>query len=138
MGDRAVITDSKHKTAIYLHWNGGPESVTAFLRFCEKRGYRAPNTDCYGWSYLVATIANFFSNGLSVGICDFESICKSADVDNGIYVIENWEIKDHFSSYDHYKACLSHYDNIDEDKVNAILSDVNASQPMDMRVANIN
>ena len=30
MGNRAVITDIEKKVGIYLHWNGGRDSVEAF------------------------------------------------------------------------------------------------------------
>jgi hypothetical protein len=40
MGNRAVISFSEAKTAtgIYLHWNGGPESILAFLDAAKKLG----------------------------------------------------------------------------------------------------
>jgi hypothetical protein len=37
MGNRAVITDNKQRIGIYLHWNGGRDSVEAFLKYCELR-----------------------------------------------------------------------------------------------------
>ena len=53
MGNRCVITTKenyeKGGIGVYLHWNGGRDSVTAFLRYCELKGYRAPDKDCYGW-----------------------------------------------------------------------------------------
>jgi len=45
MGNRAVITASELQTVgvgIYLHWNGGPESVLAFLDVARERGFRDP------------------------------------------------------------------------------------------------
>ena len=58
MGNRAVITtisaEPKDSTAIgcYIHWNGGRDSVEAFLTYCKLKGYRPPETDCYGWARL--------------------------------------------------------------------------------------
>ena len=93
MGNRAVITanNNLNETGIYLHWNGGRASIEAFLAYCNLKGYRCPEDDCYGWAYLVATIANTFGDGLSVGI----DSCKYLDTDNydnGVYVIKNWLI----------------------------------------------
>ena len=64
MGNRAVITNKPNKgeiweenIGIYLHWNGGRDSVEAFLKYCELRGFRATNRDNYGWARLVLTAA---------------------------------------------------------------------------------
>ncbi len=101
MGNRAVITTSKKHLVkacddigVYLHWNGGRDSVEAFLTYCKLKGFRSPETDCYGWARLCQVIANFFgADGLSIGIdrcCNLD--CDNYD--NGVYVIENWEIVD--------------------------------------------
>ena len=39
MGNRAVITTENKKIGIYLHWNGGRDSVEAFLKYCELKNY---------------------------------------------------------------------------------------------------
>lgn len=76
MGNRAIITTDKaykegHGLAVYLHWNGGRDSVEPFLAFCKARGYRAPtNDEAYGFAYLCTTIGNYFGDGLSLGILD--------------------------------------------------------------------
>lgn len=100
MGNRAVITTStgwsdiqnSTELGVYLHWNGGRDSVEAFLTYCKLRGFRPPETDCYGWARLCQVIANFFGgDGLSIGI----DKCCNLDCDNwdnGVYIIKNWEI----------------------------------------------
>ena len=99
MGNRAVITayaDKKVASAspdigIYLHWNGGRDSVEAFLKYCELRGFRAPEEDNYGWARLCQVIANFFGGDLSIGI----GPCCTLDCDNwdnGTYLIKKWKI----------------------------------------------
>jgi hypothetical protein len=98
MGNRAVITTSKasdvSKTkdiGIYLHWNGGRDSVEAFLEYCELKGYRPPSTDGYGWARLAQVIGNFFGGSTSVGI----NTCDNLDCDNwdnGVYIIDGWKI----------------------------------------------
>lgn len=101
MGNRAVITASKalsikdsNDLGVYVHWNGGRDSVEAFLTYCKLQGFRCPETDCYGYARLVQVIANFFGEGgLSVGVdkcCNLD--CENWD--NGVYVIKDWEIVD--------------------------------------------
>ena len=64
MGNRAVITASlsndpqtSNDIGIYLHWNGGRDSVEAFLEYCKRRGFRPPDQDNYGWARLCQVIA---------------------------------------------------------------------------------
>ncbi|MCH4184477.1 MAG: hypothetical protein LKF61_03230 [Eggerthellaceae bacterium] len=86
MGNRAVITTPERRIRLYLHWNGGRDTVEPLLRYYELKGYRPPSTDCYGWARLCQVIGNFFGGTLSVGIDAYERICKAGD-DNGVYVI---------------------------------------------------
>ena len=98
MGNRAVITASQsndpatsNDIGIYLHWNGGRDSVEAFLAYCKRRGFRPPDQDNYGWARLCHVIANFFGGDLSIGI----DRCCSLDCDNydnGVYIIQGWDI----------------------------------------------
>ena len=95
MGNRAVITTKENfdnnGIGIYLHWNGGYDSVSAFLKYCELKGYRSPSQDCYGWARLCQVIGNFFGGGLSVGI-DTVNHLDCNNWDNGVYLIEDWKI----------------------------------------------
>ena len=52
MGNRAVITTKDHDLALYLHWNGGRDTVEPLLKYCELKGYRSPSSDCYGWARI--------------------------------------------------------------------------------------
>lgn len=98
MGNRAVITAStavsvkdSNDIGIYLHWNGGRDSVEAFLEYCKRRGFRSPDQDNYGWARLCQVISNFFGGSDSIGIdrcCNLD--CENGD--NGVYIIKNWEI----------------------------------------------
>jgi len=101
MGNRAVITASKSTAVagssdlgVYLHWNGGRDSVEAFLTYCKIQGFRSPDLDNYGLARLVQVIANFFGgDGLSVGL----DKCSKLDCDNwdnGVYIVRGWEIVD--------------------------------------------
>lgn len=76
---------------IYLHWNGGRDSVEGFLKYCELRGFRNPEFDNYGWARLTQVITNYFGGELSVGV----DLCKNLDCDNfdnGVYLIKDWKI----------------------------------------------
>ena len=93
MGNRAVITTKDKKIGVYLHWNGGRDSVEAFLKYCELKGYRTPESDCYGWARLCQVIGNFFGGSTSIGIDTYDRLDKD-NGDNGVYVIEDWKIVD--------------------------------------------
>lgn len=100
MGNRAIITTEKKDLAVYLHWNGGRDSVEAFLDYCKLRGFRAPEKDCYGWARLCQVLSNFFGpDGLSVGIDSYENMA-GAGGDNGEYIIRDWEIVDRVFPYE--------------------------------------
>ena len=96
MGNRAVITTQEYLTnpdtiGVYLHWNGGRDSVQAFLLYCKLKGYRPPETDCYGWARLCQVVGNYFGGELSLGI----DVCSRLDCDNwdnGVYIVKGWEI----------------------------------------------
>lgn len=97
MGNRAVIsTESNFDNngiGCYVHWNGSIESVYAFLKYCEFKGYREPDQDNYGWARLCQVIGNFFGGECSVGI----DVCSHLDCDNydnGTYIIKGWKIVD--------------------------------------------
>lgn len=93
MGNRAVITTRHKDIGIYLHWNGGRDSVEAFLKYCELKGVRPPETDNYGWARMCQIIGNYFGGELSIGIDQYDKLDKD-NGDNGVYVIENWKIVD--------------------------------------------
>lgn len=97
MGNRCVITTEENfrhnGVGVYLHWNGGRDSVEAFLTYCEMKGFRSPDIDCYGWARLAQVCANFFGGTDSVGIDTVDSLdCKNGD--NGVYIIKGWKIVD--------------------------------------------
>ena len=95
MGNRAVITTKENfennGIGIYLHWNGGRDSVDAFLKYCELKGYASPDKDNYGWARLAQVIGNFFGGGLSLGVDTVDNLdCDNGD--NGVYFVENWAV----------------------------------------------
>lgn len=100
MGNRAVITFSESRSTgvgIYLHWNGGLESVLAFLDAAKARGFRDPASDpSYAMARLCGLIHEFFgvrdSCSLGVGLL---SALHTDNWDNGVYVVgKDWAIVD--------------------------------------------
>lgn len=104
MGNRAVITTSKTRTTgvgIYLHWNGGPESILGFLAAAKARGFRDPAGDgSYAMARLCGLIHEFFGidQDTSLGIGQLSHLdCNNFD--NGVYVIgKGWEIIDRWGN----------------------------------------
>lgn len=96
MGNRAVITTPDKNLALYLHWNGGRDSVEPLLKYCELQGYRPPSQDCYGWARMAQVVGNFFDGSLSVGIDRYRSLGDQGD--NGVYVIDGWKIVDRYTT----------------------------------------
>lgn len=107
MGNRATVifTDGKasFSPAIYLHWNGGPESIYAFLAESERRGVNGNYDD--STARFIQLIGDFFdqseqnpkhsSNSLSVvngpksdRIADLEKV-DTDHSNNGFYLV-NW------------------------------------------------
>lgn len=90
MGNRAVIAFKNSDTGIYLHWNGGRESVQAFVDTAKALKVRNPSRDDYGIARMVQIIGNFFGGTLSLGIGKPSHL---DDSDNGTYTIdEDWNI----------------------------------------------
>lgn len=88
MGNRAFITDESRKVGVYLHWNGGRDSVEAFLEYCKRKGCRGFGQDTsYGMARLVQVVANFFGGTGSIGISPYP--CYD---DNGVYIVKGWDI----------------------------------------------
>ena len=93
MGNRAIIKTETGHVGMYLHWNGGRDSVEAFLRYCDLRGFRSPETDGYGWARLAQVIGNFFGGGLSLGMVEVNAGgLDGIGCNNGAYVIKDWQI----------------------------------------------
>ena len=126
MGNRAVITTKHKKIGVYLHWNGGRDSVEGFLTYCKLKGYTTPENDNYGWARLCQIIGNFFGEGSSVGIDKYENL-DIDNGDNGVYIIENWEIVDreYFSGREQQEYSL-----LD------MLQEINEAQPLKEQLQN--
>ena len=123
MGNRAVITTKENfdnnGIGVYLHWNGGFDSVSAFLKYCELKGYRSPDKDNYGWARLCQVIGNFFGGSTSIGI-DTVNKLDCDNYDNGVYIIEGWKIVDR--KYKRYTEQMNH-------DMNDMLMGIDKAQP---------
>jgi len=83
MGNRAVITTapySEDNLGIYVHWNGGRESIEGFLEAARRLDYRTPGSDpAYAMARLACAIGLFFGGEASLGI----GVNRDLDTDNG-------------------------------------------------------
>lgn len=91
MGNRAVIEFKNTGIGIYLHWNGGRESVEAFLK--AGKDLQVRSDDQYAPARLCQIIGNYFGGSLSLGIGPIDSL-DCDNMDNGTYVVERWQIVD--------------------------------------------
>lgn len=125
MGNRAVITTKQKDLGVYLHWNGGRDSVEPVLTYCRIKGYRNPNEDIYGWARLCQVLGNCLGGGLSLGINTYGKLDVN-NGDNGVYIIdENWNI----ASREFFKRQeQQEYDFLET------LIEINSSQPESERV----
>lgn len=106
MGNRAIVVfvegtikePSEISPQIYLHWNGGPDSVLAFLREMERRGYTRMD---YASARFVQVVGEFMrgmgeemrNDGLSLGLFGEpkdlkpETLEQISHGDNGVYLV---------------------------------------------------
>jgi hypothetical protein len=107
MGNRAVIAfeddTGVQSFGVYLHWNGGPESVWAFLDVLTTRMRSRGDDVAYASARLVEIVGRYFGGNTSVGLLGFgdsdaDKLGARDDVehldlgDNGIYVVA-WDEK---------------------------------------------
>ena len=95
MGNRAVLQfgpDADTAIGIYLHWNGGRESVQAFLDCAAELGVRDQSGDPeYFLARLTQVIANFLGGTTSIGL-GIASRLDRDNGDNGTFLIEDGKI----------------------------------------------
>ena len=85
MSNSAIIRfKDNYFCEVYLHWNGGIESVVGFLKYCELKGYRDGD-----FARFIQVVGNFFGGGNTIYLEKFNS---NIDTDNGIYLVHNWKI----------------------------------------------
>ena len=88
------VAVNHYRVGVYLHWNGGRDSIEAFCKACKDAGFRGPVSDDYGVARFVQTVCNFIGvdSGLSVGVNTLAHLdCDNGD--NGVYVVDDdWQI----------------------------------------------
>lgn len=124
VGNRAIIkAEGNENKAVYLHWNGGRDSIEAFLKYCELRGFRGFEDD-YGMARFCQVVGNFFgADGLSIGITDH----VESQGDNGVYVVKGWEI---VGRVDFNRKEQNEHD------LNEMLLQIDESQPLNQQLGN--
>ena len=93
MGNRAVIVNDCAMCAedkcIYLHWNGGKDSVTAFLRAAKELGMRfESNEDKLAFAEMLAERFFECKVGLTVYFEDYGR-ADTNNGDNGVFVVDD-------------------------------------------------
>lgn len=144
MGNRAVIIAQNKEgkvsnVGLYLHWNGGFNSIQAFLAYCEMMDFRPPEMDSYGWAQMVKIIGNFFdegkrSNGLSLGVISVadaktkngqladDAVAKLTPGDNGVYIIRDWHVVQHLDGWYPDEATSA-------EELEEFMIEINSAQP---------
>lgn len=90
MGNRAVIALNNYgpdNMGIYLHWNGGRDSVEGFLEATKQIMGSRLGDKSYGTSRLIQVITTLFTGNLSVGV-DLQKNLDCDNYDNGVYVVD--------------------------------------------------
>ena len=131
MGNRAVVSyrtqnDLNNNVGVYLHWNGGMDSIRAFLKYCKLKGFRSPEKDNYGLARFIQVVSNYMGRGgLDVGV-DLNSRLDLDNGDNGVYLISDWEVTERLYYDDRPEQ--------DEYPLRALLCAIDDAQPEDMRL----
>jgi hypothetical protein len=105
MGNRAnvIFVDAEEKSispCIYLHWNGGPESIYPFLDELDRRKVKADQN--YEAARFIEIVAQFMADGmddvnvLSLGVVNGPKTISANDLreletddgDNGFYIVD--------------------------------------------------
>ena len=99
MGNRAVITikeddiniNKQDWNSLYLHWNGGHDSVAPFLHVAKLYGIRCQEDSSYAIARLSQLIGNTLGGTLSLGVGAYKSL-DTDNGDNGVFVVWDWKI----------------------------------------------
>jgi hypothetical protein len=89
MGNRAYVVfenGDNRSPAVYLHWNGGQESVYAFLHALEEYGGLGHSPE-YSCARFIQLVGNSMGSTLSLGVLGFREFGQLAGEDNGLYMV---------------------------------------------------
>ncbi len=101
MGNRAVLVwkdENGHyddnTMGVYLHWNGGRDSIEAFLAYCQMKDLKSPSENVsIGIENFISVVAGFFSSNQSIYVGKLSGLDQD-NYDNGVYVCDGWKIVD--------------------------------------------
>ena len=99
MGNRAVITIKENNIpqedwqSLYLHWNGGRDTVEPLLHVAKLYGLRCQDDPSYAIARLSQITGNTLGGKLSLGVGTYKQL-DTDNADNGVYVVKDWEIVD--------------------------------------------
>ena len=88
MGNRAVIAFdnvNQNSIGIYLHWNGGADSIDAFLMAARHLSSGDPQANR---ARLIQVIGTFFNGGYSVYVDRVKNL-DTDNYDNGTYIVDS-------------------------------------------------
>lgn len=97
MSNSAIVKPINSTMGVYLHWNGGTDSVKAFLKYCEMKDYRdfeGKYSDGYGIARFCQVAGNYFGGNCDIGLVSNVSETEdyASGLDNGIYIVDGWKI----------------------------------------------
>jgi|GEM_PF-5470627 len=85
MGNRALVTFRNARASVYLHWNGGPESICNFVEAMKRQGAFGSDVPPSAFpARLCQVVGNFLRGSLSLGV----QYGVSDPGDNGIYELD--------------------------------------------------
>ena len=91
MGNRAVITfDSvdSNAIAVYVHWNGGRDSIEGFLKVTRILMGGHNFDELYATGRFIQVVGAYFPGALSFGVGQYKSM-ENWDSDNGVYIVDS-------------------------------------------------
>jgi len=91
MGNRAVISfDSaaQNSIAVYVHWNGGRDSIEAFLKATRILMGGRLGDETYGKARFIQVVGLNFPGALSFGVGTVKQF-GGWNCDNGLYIIDS-------------------------------------------------
>ena len=102
---------------IYLHWDGEPECVAAFLTAAKHYKFRPCD---YGLARLTQLIGNYLNaaEGTSVGVGPIQHL-DTDNWDSGTYVVHNWEVVDRWFEMEEEAFVQERFNNV-YDEVRAV------------------
>lgn len=103
MGNRGFVTTENGNYGIYFHWNGGRDSIEAFVKYAKLTQIPCPHGryadgELYSWQRFATLVENA---GFNPEIQRIEAEMKNETgrlkddywgTDNGIYYLKDWEI----------------------------------------------